>query len=361
MDLATAPKRPSVALMVGLNGSGKTTTSAKLGKYLSNQGKVTLVAADVHRPAAIDQLVTLGEQIGCEVHQEGKDKDPEIIAKNGVSLARKNEASWAIVDTAGRFQVDDELMSELERIKDVIEPDEVLLVVDAMTGQEAVTVAEEFHARIGLTGLILTKMDGDARGGAALSITSVTGVPVKFIGTGERVDGFEQFHPDRLASRILGMGDVLSLVEKAQSNFDEEQAQDLERKIRESTFDLEDFLQQMQAVKKMGPMSQVLEMIPGFSSMKNKIGEDNLDGSHLSKAEAIIYSMTLSERQRPEQIGGSRRRRIARGSGTSPQDVNQLLNQFKQIKKLMKDMSSPRGQKRLMSMMSQQKGGPFGF
>jgi len=186
-------------------------------------------------------------------------------------------------------------------------------------------------------------------------------VPVKFIGTGERVDGFEQFHPDRLASRILGMGDVLSLVEKAQSNFDEEQAQDLERKIRESTFDLEDFLQQMQAVKKMGPMSQVLEMIPGFSSMKNKIGEDNLDGSHLSKAEAIIYSMTLSERQRPEQIGGSRRRRIARGSGTSPQDVNQLLNQFKQIKKLMKDMSSPRGQKRLMSMMSQQKGGPFGF
>ena len=361
VDLITSPKRPSVALMVGLNGSGKTTTSAKLGKYLSNQGKVTLVAADVHRPAAIDQLVTLGEQISCEVHQEGKDKAPEIIAKNGVSLARKNEASWAIVDTAGRFQVDDELMSELERIKDVIEPDEVLLVVDAMTGQEAVTVAEEFHARIGLTGLVLTKMDGDARGGAALSITSVTGVPVKFIGTGERVDGFEQFHPDRLASRILGMGDVLSLVEKAQSNFDEEQAQDLERKIRESTFDLEDFLQQMQAVKKMGPMSQVLEMIPGFSSMKNKIGEDNLDGSHLSKAEAIIYSMTLSERQRPEQIGGSRRRRIARGSGTSPQDVNQLLNQFKQIKKLMKDMSSPRGQKRLMSMMSQQKGGPFGF
>ena len=361
VELATAPKRPSVALMVGLNGSGKTTTSAKLAKYLSSKGRVTLVAADIHRPAAIDQLVTLGEQISCEVHQEGKDKDPEIIAKNGVALARKNEASWVIVDTAGRFQVDDELMSELERIKDVIEPDEVLLVVDAMTGQEAVTVAEEFHARIGLTGLVLTKMDGDARGGAALSITSVTGLPVKFIGTGERVDGFEQFHPDRLASRILGMGDVLSLVEKAQSNFDEKQAQDLERKIRESTFDLEDFLQQMQAVKKMGPMSQVLEMIPGFSSMKSKIGEDNLDGSHLSKAEAIIYSMTLSERQRPEQIGGSRRRRIARGSGTSPQDVNQLLNQFKQIKKLMKEMSSPRGQKRLMSMMSQQKGGPFGF
>lgn len=361
VELATAPKKPSVALMVGLNGSGKTTTSAKLAKYLSSKGRVTLVAADIHRPAAIDQLVTLGEQISCEVHQEGKDKDPEIIAKNGVALARKNEASWVIVDTAGRFQVDDELMSELERIKDVIEPDEVLLVVDAMTGQEAVTVAEEFHARIGLTGLVLTKMDGDARGGAALSITSVTGLPVKFIGTGERVDGFEQFHPDRLASRILGMGDVLSLVEKAQSNFDEKQAQDLERKIRESTFDLEDFLQQMQAVKKMGPMSQVLEMIPGFSSMKSKIGEDNLDGSHLSKAEAIIYSMTLSERQRPEQIGGSRRRRIARGSGTSPQDVNQLLNQFKQIKKLMKEMSSPRGQKRLMSMMSQQKGGPFGF
>jgi signal recognition particle subunit SRP54 len=252
-------------------------------------------------------------------------------------------------------------MAELEDIKNAIMPQEVLLVVDAMTGQEAVNVAEVFHERIGLTGLVLTKMDGDARGGAALSITSVTGVPVKFIGTSERVDGLEQFHPDRLASRILGMGDVLTLVERAKATFEEDKIQQLEKKFLKATFDLEDFLDQMQAVKKMGPMNQMLEMIPGFSAIKGKVNTEGLDGSHLVKAEAIIQSMTKEERQRPELIGGNRRKRISRGSGTSPQDVNQLLNQFKQVRKMMKDMASPGGQKKLLNMMSQQKKGPFGF
>jgi len=243
----------------------------------------------------------------------------------------------------------------------VTQPDEVLLVVDAMTGQESVSVAEEFHSRIGLTGLVLTKMDGDARGGAALSITSVTGIPVKFIGVGERVDALDQFHPDRLASRILGMGDVLSLVEKAQKTFDEDQAAELEKKVRQATFDLEDFLEQMQAVKKMGPISQVLEMLPGFSSIKGKLDSEDIDGSKMLKSEAIIRSMTMVERQKPELISGSRRRRIARGSGTSPQDVNQLLNQFKQVRKMMKQFSSPNGQEKMMKMMSQKNGNPFGF
>jgi signal recognition particle subunit SRP54 len=248
----------------------------------------------------------------------------------------------------------------LVEIKKSVDVHEVLLVVDAMTGQEAVNVAEAFHEKIGLTGLVLTKMDGDARGGAALSITSVTGVPVKFIGVGERVDDLEIFHPDRLASRIIGMGDVLTLVEKAQASFDENQAKILEDKIKSATFDLSDFLDQMQAVKKMGPLTQVMEMIPGFSNFKNKLDSSSLDGSHLSRSEAIIRSMTVLERERPEIIGGSRRRRIAIGSGTTPQDVNQLLNQFKQVRKMMKEMSSPKGQQKMMRAMSQ-KGNPFGL
>ena len=360
--LKRTSNRSNVILMVGLNGSGKTTTAAKLAKYLTESGEMTsLVAADVHRPAAVEQLRVLGSQINCEVFDMGTDVKADQVASEGVQRGSSLGSVWTIVDTAGRFQVDDELMSELENIRDVTQPDEVLLVVDAMTGQESVSVAEEFHSRIGLTGLVLTKMDGDARGGAALSITSVTGIPVKFIGVGERVDALDQFHPDRLASRILGMGDVLSLVEKAQKTFDEDQAAELEKKVRQATFDLEDFLEQMQAVKKMGPISQVLEMLPGFSSIKGKLDSEDIDGSKMLKSEAIIRSMTMAERQKPELISGSRRRRIARGSGTSPQDVNQLLNQFKQVRKMMKQFSSPNGQEKMMKMMSQKNGNPFGF
>jgi len=360
--LNRGPNNPSVVLLVGLNGSGMTTTSAKLAKYLSGSDQsVSLVAADVHRPAAIEQLRLLGSQVGCDVFDKGTTVSAEAVAKEGIERGKALGSAWTIVDTAGRFQVDGELMEELEEIHKSVEPDEVLLVVDAMTGQEAVNVAEEFHSRIGVTGLILTKMDGDARGGAALSITSMTGIPVKFIGVGERVDALDQFHPDRLASRILGMGDVLSLVEKAQQTFDENQAAALEEKILQATFDLDDFLEQMQAVKKMGPIGQVLEMLPGFSSMKGKLDSEDLDGSKMAKSEAIIRSMTKGERQRPELIGGSRRRRIAKGSGTAPQDVNQLLNQFKQVQKMMKQFSSPKGQEKMMRSMSQKKGNPFGF
>ena len=261
----------------------------------------------------------------------------------GIKQAEAMNASWAIVDTAGRFQVDDDLMKELEAVKRSVDPEETILVVDAMTGQDAVNVANEFHGRIGLTGLILTKLDGDARGGAALSVVSVTGVPIKFIGIGEKLDALEKFHPDRLASRILGMGDMLTLIEKAEQTFDQEESLNLQKKIRESTFDLDDFLGQLQQLRNMGSLSQIMEMIPGMSSMKGRIPTEDLDDSHISKIEAIIYSMTTTERRTPGIISGSRRRRIARGSGTRPQDVNQLLNQFRQTQKLMKQMSSGKG------------------
>ena len=360
--LEPGPKRPSVILMVGLNGAGKTTASAKLARHLKQDGQLpVMVAADLQRPAAIQQLQTLGKQVDVAVYQDTKSSNTPKVAKEGVKRAVELNAAWAIVDTAGRFQVDDELMSELESVKDAVSPDETLLVVDAMTGQEAVEAAKQFHDRIGLTGLIMTKMDGDARGGAALSITSVTGVPIKFIGTGERADALEQFHPDRLASRILGMGDMLTLIEQAQTSFDEDEAAEMQRKIRQQTFDLEDFLGQLQQLKQMGPMSQILEMIPGFSGMKGKVDMDELDGSHFVKMEAIIRSMTPEERRRPEIVGGSRRRRIAKGSGTTPQDVNMLLNQFVQMQKMMRQMMgvptgkmSKRQNKKMRRMMRQQ-------
>ncbi len=360
--LEAGPTRPSVVLMVGLNGAGKTTASAKLARHLKQDGQTpVMVAADLQRPAAIQQLETLGTQIDAAVYQDKNSRDTPGVAKNGVERAKELNAAWAIVDTAGRFQVDDDLMSELEAVKDAVSPDETLLVVDAMTGQEAVEAARQFHDRIGLTGLIMTKMDGDARGGAALSITSVTGVPIKFIGTGERTDALEAFYPDRLASRILGMGDMLSLIDKAQATFDQDEAAEMERKIRQASFDLDDFLGQLQQLKQMGPISQVLEMVPGFSAMKGRIDVDELDGSHLDKTEAIIRSMTPEERRRPEIIGGSRRRRIARGSGTTPQDVNQLLNQFSQMQKMMRQMmgvsgkgGSKRQSKKMRRMMRQQ-------
>jgi signal recognition particle subunit SRP54 len=342
--LVAGPQPPSVILMIGLNGSGKTTTSAKLARHLKGTGKTPLlIAADLHRPAAIQQLTTLGGQIGVEVYSEAGASDVVDVARKGVRRAAEMGAAWAIVDTAGRFQIDDELMSELEEIKKAVSPVETLLVVDAMTGQDAVNAATDFDERIGVTGLVLSKLDGDARGGAALSVVSVTGVPIKFLGTGERVDSLEEFFPDRLASRILGMGDMLTLIEKAQANFDEDEALKLEKKVRQATFDLDDFLGQLQQLKKMGSIGQIMDMIPGMSSIKKKLPTGEIDENQIVKIEAVIHSMTPYERSRPEIIGGSRRRRIAKGSGTTAQDVNQLLNQFNQTRKLMQKMSTGKG------------------
>ena len=351
-QLISASRPPSVILVVGLNGAGKTTTSAKVARYLKQTGQLpVLVAVDLQRPAAIQQLETLGAQVDVEVYKEDASTKSATVAANGVKHAKELTASWAVIDTAGRSQVDDNLMVELEEIKRAVSPSETLLVVDSMTGQDAVSAAAEFHARIGLTGLVLTKLDGDARGGAALSIVSVTGVPIKFIGTGEGMDALENFHPDRLASRILGMGDMLTLIEKAESTFDEKHAIDMEKKMREATFDLEDFLGQLQQLKNMGPLGQILEMVPGFSSVKSKLSGEELGEGHVKKVEAIIYSMTLEERKKPQMIGGSRRRRIAKGSGTRPQDVNQLLNQFRQMQNLMRQMSSGNGRQDITRLM----------
>ena len=337
---------PATVMLVGLQGSGKTTTAAKLASQLRNHGqKPLLVAADVRRPAAIQQLATLGKQLDIAVYTESNASPPDICA-HALRRARENASSVVLFDTAGRLHIDEPMMEELVRIKEKVAPVEVLLVADAMTGQDAVRVAQEFHQRISLTGLILTKMDGDARGGAALSIRSVTGVPIKYIGTGEKLDALEAFYPDRLASRILGMGDVLSLIEKAQANIDQKQAVALEKKLRTATFDLEDFLGQLQEVKKMGPLSQIMEMIPGFGSISRQLPASALDDKQIKRVEAIIQSMTPQERQRPDILDGSRRRRIARGSGTTPAEVNQLLNQFRQMQKMMKVMASgkaPRG------------------
>lgn len=351
--LETPLRQPGIILLVGLNGSGKTTTSAKLAKYLKqNDQSSVLVAADLNRPAAIDQLTTLGNQIDISVYREDNASTPLKVASNGIKNAIKSNVSWTIVDTAGRFEIDDILMLELEDMKDKLSPTEILLVVDAMTGQDAVNVAQEFHKRLSLTGLILTKLDGDARGGAALSITAVTGIPIKFIGTGERLDALEQLHPDRLASRILGMGDMLTLIEKTQNTFDQQQAIDIEKKMRQSTFDLDDFLIQLQQLKKMGPLNQIMQLIPGFSSIKSISSSDDIENNHFKKIEAIIYSMTPQERQKPAIIDGSRRKRIALGSATTSQDVNQLLNQFKQVQKLMKQMASGKNRNKMMNMLN---------
>ena len=350
-SLEPSPRAPSVALLMGLQGSGKTTTAAKLALHLRREGhRALLVAADLRRPAAIEQLATLGRQLDIPVYQEGTDSTAADVARNGLERAKSLGVTWAIVDTGGRLHIDDDLMRELEEVRDAAIPAESLLVVDAMTGQDAVRAAEEFHQRIRLTGLILAKLDGDARGGAALSIAHVTGVPVKFVGTGERPDALEAFYPDRMASRILGMGDVATLVERAQQETDEKQAKELERKIRRATFDLEDFLQQLQQLRRMGPLSQIMEMIPGLSSLSRRLPTEAMDERRLKKIEAIIFSMTPQERHNPETLRGSRRRRIALGSGTTPQDVNQLLNQFKQTQRLMKQMASGRGLRGMTGM-----------
>ena len=342
----------NAVMMVGLQGSGKTTTAAKLALSLRRQDrKALLIAADLRRPAAIQQLETLGKQLDIPVYSEDPATSTVVqVAKNGMKRAEELGVHWAIVDTGGRLQIDNELMKELQEVKAAISPQEILLVVDAMTGQDAVNAAEGFHEKVSLTGLVMTKMDGDARGGAALSVTRVTGVPIKYMGMGERPDALEPFYPDRMASRILDMGDVLTLIEKAQESVDENQAKEMERKFREASFDLEDFLTQIQAVKKMGSLSQIMDMIPGMGQMSSKIKNGALDDSQIARVEAIIRSMTREERQKPDIINGSRRRRIATGSGTTPQDINQLLNQFRQTQKMMRQLSRSRNPKNLMKM-----------
>jgi signal recognition particle subunit SRP54 len=336
--LPLASKPPTIVLMAGLQGSGKTTCSAKLARYFHAQGRAPmLVACDVHRPAAAEQLSVLGGQIGIPVHREEGVRDAVAIARNGIEEARRTGRDLVIVDTAGRLTIDAEMMDELVRIRDAVQPTSVVLVVDAMTGQTAVEVAKAFGEAVDFDGVALTKLDGDARGGAALSVRAVSGRPILFIGTGEKLDALEPFHPDRMASRILGMGDVVSLIERAQATVDVDDAQRLEQKIRGGSLTLEDFLEQMHQVRKMGPMSQVLGMIPGFRTVA-KANDLSVDDGQIDRVEAIIKSMTLTERRHPDIINGSRRRRIASGSGTSVQEVNQLLSQFKQMKKLMKQM-----------------------
>ncbi len=326
---------PQIIMMVGLQGSGKTTHSGKLAVHLRKGGRnPLLVAADTQRPAAVNQLQTLGRQIDVPVYEEGTTNTPVRIAENAIRFAHERGHNPIIIDTAGRLQIDEPLMQELVDIKATVRPTEILLVADAMTGQEAVGVAEAFHARLGVTGLILTKMDGDARGGAALSIRAVTGVPIKFIGTGEKLDALEPFYPDRLAGRILGMGDVLSLIERAQEQTDEDEAERLQARMMKGQFNLEDFLDQLQKIKKMGPLSQLIEMIPGIGQQLRQANAQISDDDY-KQVEAIIRGMTPWERRHPEQITHSRKRRIAAGSGVDRQEVNRLLTQFKEMQKMM--------------------------
>ena len=348
--LAVSPQPPTVILMVGLQGSGKTTTAAKLAYLLKHSGhKPLLVAADNRRPAAIEQLVTLGQQLDVDVYREDPKVSSKDISSHALAQAKKLAATHVIVDTAGRLHIDEELMKDLVQVKKAVNPHEVILVVDAMTGQDAVKVAEEFHEKVDVTGLILTKMDGDARGGAALSIRWISGVPIKYIGIGEKVDALEVYHPDRLASRILGMGDVLTFIEKAEKTLDQEKALELEKKVRSASFNLEDFLEQLKALKNMGPIAQLADMLPGMSRITSKL-PDGAQEEQLKKVEAIILSMTPEERQNPSIIGGSRRRRIAHGSGTHTSDINRLLTQFQQMQKLMKMGAKGKMPKNMLKM-----------
>ncbi|MBB5149891.1 MULTISPECIES: signal recognition particle protein [Ureibacillus] len=334
-------KPPTVIMMVGLQGAGKTTTSGKLANVLRKKynRKPLLVAADIYRPAAIKQLETLGKQLSIPVFSLGADVSPVKIAEEAIEHAKKEHYDVVIIDTAGRLHIDEELMDELKNIRAIKEPDEVFLVVDAMTGQDAVNVAQSFNDAIGISGVILTKLDGDTRGGAALSIRAVTEKPIKFVGMGEKMDALEPFHPERMASRILGMGDVLSLIEKAQANVDLEKAKELEEKFKTQSFTFDDFVEQIKAVRKMGPLEDLLKMLPGANKIKG-LNNIQIDEKQIDRLEAIIYSMTPEERERPEIINASRKKRIANGSGTSIQDVNRLLKQFEDMKKMMKQMTS---------------------
>ena len=343
------PKPPTVIMMVGLQGAGKTTHAGKLAGLYKKQGKnPLLVACDVYRPAAIKQLEIVGEKLSIPVFTMGDKVSPVKIAKEGLAYAQKKGYDMVFIDTAGRLHIDEELMGELVKIKNTVSPTEILLVVDAMTGQDAVNVAKSFNELLDITGVVLTKMDGDTRGGAALSVRYITGKPIKFIGTGEKLDALELFHPDRMASRILGMGDILSLIEKAEASFDEKNAKEMERKFREQTFTLDDFLMQMHQLKKMGSIEQLLSMMPGVKA--GALKDAQIDEGQMAKIEAIILSMTKAERTRPEIINGSRRKRIANGSGTTVEDVNKLLRQFEQMKKTMKQFSNM-GKRRMFGGM----------
>jgi signal recognition particle subunit SRP54 len=336
-DLAFSPRPPTIVLMAGLQGSGKTTATGKLARYLKEQGSSVAVAAcDVYRPAAVDQLVKVAGQVGVAVYEQGTDQNPVKIAKWAADRARSEGKDVLIVDTAGRLHVDTELMDELAQIKQAIKPHDILLVVDAMTGQDAVNVAEQFAAVVDFDGVVMTKLDGDARGGAALSVKAVTGKPILFASTGEKLDQFERFYPDRMAQRILGMGDVMTLIEKAQSGYDDTQAAELERKLRKSEFNLDDFLDQMRQIRKLGPLKSLLGMIPGIGAELRNV---NIDERDFDRLQSIILSMTPQERRHPELIKGSRRLRIAKGSGTNVQAVKQLIKQFEQSRKVMRQVA----------------------
>lgn len=345
-----SPRPPTVFLLCGLQGSGKTTTAAKLAKWVRSQGrKPLLVAADVQRPAAIKQLQVLGQQVGVPVHTVQGAGAVEV-ARSSLAQAQQLGCDVVILDTAGRLHVDDALMQEVERIKSLTQPQETLLVVDATTGQDAVNVAQAFHERLQIDGVILTKLDGDARGGAALSLKAVTSKPVRFVGVGERTDALEPFYPDRMASRILGMGDVLSLIERVEETIEEEEAKRLEKKMREATFDFEDFLAQMRQIRKLGPLEQILGLIPGFGQIKKQMGDAQLDERSMKRMEAIVLSMTPYERRHPDAINFSRKNRIARGSGTKIEEVNELIKRFMEMRQMMKQFT------KLESRMKAKKG-----
>ncbi|AZS16140.1 signal recognition particle protein [Paenibacillus lutimineralis] len=364
--LAKSNRPPTVIMMAGLQGAGKTTTSAKLAKLLlKGNHRPLLVAGDIYRPAAIKQLQVLGEQITVPVFTLPAGNSPVEIARQALQHAKDNGNDYLLIDTAGRLHIDEELMEELRQIHEVTKPDEVLLVVDAMTGQDAVNVAESFNKQLELTGVVLTKLDGDTRGGAALSVKAVTGCPIKFAALGEKIDALEPFHPERMASRILGMGDMLSLIEKAQSNIDTEKAKEMERKMRNAEFTFDDFLEQMDQVKKLGPIDQILDMIPGMGKMK-QMKDIKVDEKQMGRVEAIVHSMTTEEKQNPDLINHSRRKRIATGSGTSLADVNRLIKQFDEMRRVMKqfsDMMGPKGKgNKMMKQLSKAgKGMKFPF
>lgn len=351
-SLNKSKKIPTIIMMVGLQGAGKTTFAGKLAKYLQKKenARPLMIAADVYRPAAIDQLKTLGQTLEVPVFELGTDIDPVEIVKQGLELAKEKRNDYVLIDTAGRLHIDEDLMEELARIKEVANPDEILLTVDAMTGQDAVNVAQSFNDKLDITGVVVTKLDGDTRGGAALSIRAITGKPIKFIGNGEKLDNIEVFHPDRMSSRILGMGDMLTLIEKAQEEYDEKQAQELAEKMRENTFDFNDFLDQLDQMKNMGPMEDMLKMIPGMSQMPG-LDKMNLDSKEVARKKAMILSMTPAEREDPDLLNPSRRRRIAAGSGNDVIEVNKMIKQFKETRKLMSQVMNGKMPKEFEQML----------